>query len=114
MNRNIWRESGTCRIVGLRKSLKKITFSDYKTVSENFLVDDQSNLWVRTHETKQEQDKSYVAYDIFNQDGFYDVRVWIDLYPQVISKGKMYLIDIDKETDLRMVKRYLVVWSDEK
>lgn len=89
---------------------KKITFPDYKTISKNFLVDDQNHLWVRTFEVKQENDKSYVAYDIFNQDGFYEARVWIDLFPRLFLKGKMYTIETDKETDLQMVKRYRVLW----
>jgi hypothetical protein len=92
---------------------KNMTFPGYKTVSEDFLIDDQSRPWVRTHETRKDHGKSYIAYDIFNQDGLYEARVWIDVYPQQFTKGKMYSMVTDNEADLRMIKRYRVVWSDE-
>lgn len=93
---------------------RNITFPNYKTISEELLVDDQSTLWIRTHEVKQEHGKNLIAYDLFNQNGFYEARVWIHLSPRLFFKGKMYTIETEKETDLRMIKRYRLIWSDGK
>jgi len=92
--------------------IKKVTYPSVKTITSYLVVDELGNLWVRTNEEKQQDDVKYTAYDIFNSDGYYDARVWIDVSPRIFLNGKMYTVHRDKETDLRTVKRYRVVWSE--
>jgi len=76
------------------------------------LVDDGGNLWVETYEKKKADDNDFTAYDIFNQDGFYEAKVWVDVKPDIFVNGKMYCFHTDEDTGYRLVKRYRVVWSD--
>ena len=57
-------------------------------------------------------DKDITAYDIFNPDGFYEAKVWVDVRPDIFMNGKMYCFHTDEETGYRLVKRYRVVWSE--
>jgi len=63
-------------------------------------------------EVKKEGKKEIAAYDIFNPDGFYGARVWLDIIPSVFAGGKMYLTDEDETTGLRQVKRYRIIWKE--
>ena len=56
--------------------------------------------------------KEIAAYDIFNPDGFYEARVWLNVIPTVFVAGKMYLMEEDDTTRMREVKRFSVVWRD--
>ncbi len=76
------------------------------------VVDEQSNLWVETNEEKDEDGKTFTAYDIFNKDGYYDARVWSDISPGLFANGKLYSYHRDEETDLRTLKRYRVIWKE--
>jgi len=81
-------------------------------VTNRMIVDSDGNLWVRTNEVKKEEGKEIVGYDIFNPDGFYDARVWLDVIPSVFAGGKIYLTDEEEATGLRQVKRYRIVWKE--
>jgi hypothetical protein len=85
---------------------------DVKTVTDRMIVDDSGNLWVKTHEEKVEQGQSFTAYDIFNEDGFYEAKVWLDITPGLFAKGKMYARDTDAETGYRFFRRYRSIWSE--
>ena len=61
---------------------------------------------------REEGDKILTAYDIFNPDGFYEAKVWVDVKPEVFVNDKMYRFHSDEETGYRYVKRYCVVWSE--
>jgi hypothetical protein len=76
------------------------------------IVDDQGNLWIETHEKRIENDLEYTAYDIFNADGYYDAKVWLDKQPGGFVNGKMYAIETEDETGDRFLKRYRVIWKD--
>ncbi|MFZ5517795.1 MAG: 6-bladed beta-propeller [Candidatus Zhuqueibacterota bacterium] len=90
---------------------KGMEFPALKTVVERMFVDDEGRLWVVTNEEKEQDGATFTAYDIFNKDGFYDARVWLDVTPGGFVNGKMYSIHTDKDTDLRSLKRYNVVWK---
>ena len=49
----------------------------YKTVIESMLVDDTGNLWLRTNETKKENDQTLTAYDVFCEKGEYAMMQWV-------------------------------------
>ena len=97
---------------GLKKMARELPMPKMKTVMSRMLVDDEGNIWVETHEKKEERDRVFTAYDIFNPEGFYEARVWIDLKPELFVKGKMYCWHTEEETGYRYLKRCRVVWGD--
>ena len=96
----------------MRKLTRDMAMPKIKTITPRMLVDDLGNLWVQTHEQKEEEDRTFTVYDIFNADGYYEARVWIDKSPSLILKGKMYRMETDEETGYRFIKRYRVIWTD--
>lgn len=91
---------------------KNLEMPDVKTVTDRMVVDDSGNLWVETHEEKKEQGQSFTAYDIFNEVGFYEARVWLDIDPGLFAKGKMYTLKTDQETGDRFFKRFRIIWGE--
>lgn len=96
----------------LKKKIRKMSMPNVKTISSRMFVDDSGNLWVGTYEQKEEEDRTFTAYDIFSVDGYYEAKVWIDKRPGLFVKGKMYRMETDEETGYRFLKRYRVIWSD--
>lgn len=97
---------------GLKKMVRGMAMPAVKTVTPGMLVDDAGNLWVETYEEREDEDKVFTAYDIFNPEGYYEAKVWVDVKPEVFVKGKMYRMHTDEETGYRIVKRYRVVWDN--
>ena len=91
---------------------KNMEMPDAKTVTDRMVVDDLGRLWVETNEEKEEQGRVLTAYDIFNEDGFYEARVWIDADPGLFAKGKMYARETEEETGYRFYKRYRIIWGE--
>ena len=83
-----------------------------KNVVSRMHVDDESNLWLRTNEIKEEEDKILTAYDIFDSDGIYYARIWTPVLPFLLKDGKMYRMDIDQGMGYRSIKRYKVIWNN--
>lgn len=83
-----------------------------KTITERLLIDSNSNLWVQTNEEKKDGEKTFTAYDIFNPDGLYETRVWLDLTPGLFANGKMYRMAEDEATGLRLPRRYRIIWKE--
>jgi hypothetical protein len=75
------------------------------------LCDDRGNLWVTTNEAKEEGGIKLTAYDVFDADGNYDARLWLDTAPQKFAAGKMYRFKEDKDTGVLVLIRYRVVWG---
>lgn len=94
------------------KLVDKMVFPKIKTVVDRLVVDREGNLWVRTNEVKKEGKKTLRAYDIFDPDGLYEARVWLDMAPVLFSTGKMYRMADDEETGLRLLKRYRIIWKE--
>ncbi len=90
---------------------REVDLPNVKTVTERMGVDDRGNLWVQTHEVTDEEGSSLVAYDIFNTEGHYICRTWLEFEPRLFVRGKMYRIHSDEETGFRSIKRYRVSWS---
>jgi len=97
---------------GLKKMVQGMSLPSVKTITPQMRVDDSGNLWVETYEQREEEDKVLIAYDIFNPDGYYEAKVWVDVKPEIFMNGKMYCFHTDEETGYRFVKRYRVVWSE--
>jgi hypothetical protein len=94
------------------KFYQQIEFPKVKSITNRMIVDSEGNLWMRTNEVKRVEGKEIAAYDIFNPDGFYDARIWLDVIPTVFAGGKMYMMDEDETTGMRQVKRYRVIWKE--
>ena len=94
------------------KLYAQMEFPKVKMITDRMIVDNDGNLWVRTSEVKKEAGKEITVYDIFNPDGFYEARVWIDVIPSVFADGKMYLTDEDETTGLSQVKRFRIIWKE--
>jgi hypothetical protein len=97
---------------GLKKRVQGMSMPAVKTIIPKMLVDDVGNLWVETHEQREEEEKVFTAYDIFNPDGYYEAKVWTDVKPEIFVKGKMYRMHRDEETGYSLFKRYRVVWNE--
>lgn len=83
-----------------------------KTITEKMIVDDVGNLWIETNELRKEKDNLFRAYDIFNEDGIYVYKVWLEKAPGLFKGEHMYRLERDEETDYRSLKRYRVIWSN--
>ena len=95
----------------VRKTVRDMKMPKGKNVVSRMHVDDDSKLWIRTNEVKEERDEILTAYDIFNSDGFYYARIWTPVLPFLFKDGKMYRMDIDQGMGYRSIKRYKVVWE---
>jgi hypothetical protein len=83
-----------------------------KTITDRMVVDDEGNLWVQTQEMETRNGACYVAYDIFDQAGYYVYKVWSAVRAGLFKNGKMYQMKKDEETGYRTFKRYSVIWTD--
>ncbi len=102
------RMSGSPQVAEIYKDM---SWPKAKTVTERMLCDDRGALWVATHETRDEGGRKLTAYDVFDADGRYDARVWLDFTPQRFAAGKMYRYKEDPETGVRALTRCRVVWD---
>lgn len=107
--RRIYDYPGISEVV--KKTIMTLKMPKVKNIVVTMYVDDESNLWVRTNEVKKEEDKTLTAFDIFNPDGHYYAKVWTATFPRIFKKGKMYRMDIDRDTEYQTLKRYKVVWE---
>lgn len=94
-----------------RELYESMPWPDVKTVTERMLCDDAGNLWVTTNEVREEGGKKLTAYDVFDEEGRYDARVWLDAAPQKFAAGKMYRFKEDEDTGVLVLTRYRVVWG---
>ena len=76
------------------------------------IIDDLGNLWIETFEKMEKDNCTFTAYDIFNNNGVYDARVWCSIRPDLFENGKMYLLKTEEETGLKSIIRYNVLWED--
>lgn len=90
-----------------------MTFPAVKTVTEKIFADDRGDLWLMTAETKPGAATTLTAFDIFDIDGVYDARVWLEAVPGswVFVGGKLYRYAEDPESGLRRLNRYAVIWE---
>jgi hypothetical protein len=91
---------------------REVELPEVKTITAGMKVDDRGYLWVATNETKEEKERTFRAWDIFDLDGFYACRVWLDFSPGIFVRGKMYRRHQDEETGYVVVKRYQVIWKE--
>jgi len=96
----------------VEKAVKDMKMPKVKNVVSRMHVDDESNLWVRTNEIKEEEYATLTAYDIYNSDGIYYAKIWTPVLPFLFKEGKMYRMDIDSDIGYRTIKRYKVIWNN--
>jgi hypothetical protein len=90
---------------------RDVPWPKLKPVTERMLCDDRGFLWVATNETKDEGGRKLTAYDVFDADGRYDARVWLDFTPARFAAGKMYRFKEDTDSGVRVLTRCRVVWE---
>jgi hypothetical protein len=90
---------------------KDMPWPKVKTVTERMLCDDRGGLWVATNETKDDGGRKLTAYDVFDAEGRYDARVWLDFNPARFAAGKMYRYKEDPDTGVRVLTRFRVIWE---
>jgi hypothetical protein len=90
---------------------KDISWPKLKTVTDRMLCDDRGSLWVATNETREQDKRKLTAYDIFDAEGRYDARVWLDFTPARFAAGKMFRFKENPETGVRVLTRFRVVWE---
>lgn len=95
----------------MRKAVNNMEMPNVKTVTDKMLVDGSGSLWVITHETKESNGHSLTAADIFDAEGRYVSRVWLQKIPQILKGGKMYRLETDDETGYTSLVRYSVHWK---
>ncbi len=95
-----------------KKLVEGMDFPSVKTITDRILVDDIGNLWLQTHEAREEGDTNLALYDIFSSDGTYDIKIWLEVRPDVIKNGKMYIHYSDEETGFVYIKRFKMTWSE--
>ncbi len=111
------REEIMVRIPGTNQEVRDLyedmPWPKVKSVTERMFCDDRGWLWLVTHEEKEEGGRKLQAFDIFNADGVYDARVWLEAAPGQwkFAAGKMYRFEEDEETGIRVLTRYRVVWE---
>jgi hypothetical protein len=93
---------------------KNVQMPPLKTITDSMVVDDLGNLWVETNEEREEQGKTFTAFDIFNEDGIYETRVWLDISLGFFRNGRMYARVTDEETGYRAYKRYRIDWIEKQ
>ena len=101
--------SGASEVV--KKTIRNLKMPKVKSIVSRMFVDDQSNLWIRTNEKKEEGRKILTSFDIFDPDGHYYAKIWTEFTSFIFKKGKMYRMDIDQDTGYQTLKRYKVVWE---
>jgi hypothetical protein len=97
-----------------QRMLREMPLPEYKTVTQLMCVDDRGYLWIQMFEERQDSGRPQTAYDIFDRDGFYDARVWLDssleLTSAVFEGGKVYMLK-EEESGFRSLKRFQVRWN---
>ncbi|MGB7294750.1 MAG: 6-bladed beta-propeller [Candidatus Aminicenantales bacterium] len=92
------------------KMIKEMELPKVKTVAERMIVDSAGSLWVRTNEDRKDGEKTLTAFDIFNPEGIYEARVWLEFTPLFFPDGKMYRTIEDEETGSLQLKRHSIAW----
>jgi hypothetical protein len=95
------------------KMARDVEMPSVKTVTERMLVDEEGRLWVETNEELERDNRIFIAYDIFNNEGYYEAKIWSDIRPGFFANGKMYHMKTDEHTGYRSLKRFRIIWKDE-
>jgi hypothetical protein len=91
---------------------REVDLPEVKTITDGMGVDDLGNLWVGTNEIDESGGAARRAFDIFDPDGRYRARIWLDFAPGLFVRGRMYRVAADEETGFMSVKRYRVIRPD--
>jgi len=92
----------------IRKKYQDYPLPEHAPFYDSFLSDDLGRIYVFTRE-EEAKDKERRVADVFNQDGYYLYRIELPGTLQVIKKGILYALVIDKETELEQIKRFKIM-----
>jgi len=95
----------------MKKLVAGMDFPSVKNVVSSMLTDDLGNLWVRTLDVREDGEARSTAYDVFDVNGFYDSRIWLDVTPEIIRNGKLYARQEDQESGYVYIKRHRMIWN---
>ncbi len=92
----------------------KVELPKVKTVTERMVVDGRGFLWVSTFEKRAEGGRDLAPWDVFDADGRYDARVWLDagLRGVGFAADRLYAFVVDEETGERTLERFKLEWRD--
>jgi hypothetical protein len=94
-------------VIGYSKSLKFV-FPKYHSAYQNFTLDEEGRIFVQTWESSEDGKGNF--YDIFDSEGKYIAKIFLNFPPYVWKKNKLYTIEED-EDGYQCVKRYKVTWK---
>jgi len=83
------------------------TFPAFYLPSNDFLINDDGMIIVRTYKRSLEGSK---IYDIFDSNGKYIVSIPLPRFPQVWKKDSIYFLERDEE-GYQIITRYKVTWN---
>ena len=86
----------------------RIEFPKFYPAYQNFVLDEQGRIFVRTFEKGKEKGEYF--YDVFDAEGMYIAKVLFDFNPVVWKKNKLYTIK-ENEDGFKILKRYSVLWE---
>jgi len=86
----------------------KFVWGKHHLAFRDIRLDDEGRIFVQTYEKIGESNGGY--YDIFDLEGRYIAKVFLEVEPLVWKKNKMYTIYED-EDGYRFVKRFSVAWK---
>lgn len=84
-----------------------IKFSDSFPYFNLILTDNIGRIYVKRIQSPLEE-KDFIECDIFNKDGYYLYKTKFPKQPEVIKNGYYYIIEVDEETGLEIVRRYKI------
>lgn len=96
----------------MKKMAENMPFPDTQNVVQSLFVDDRGYLCVMTNEKREEKGGVLYASDIFDLNGCYESRVWIERTYWTFAKDSVFKIAMDEETGSRILKKYRVIWSE--
>ncbi len=85
-----------------------VVFLKHYPPFRTFSVDDEGRVIVQAWD--RYEDKLRYVYDVFDPDGYYVTKFYLDTRPFLWKKGKMYGIAEDDE-GYQTVKRFRVIWE---
>ncbi|MCJ7578926.1 MAG: 6-bladed beta-propeller [Candidatus Aminicenantes bacterium] len=86
----------------------RIEFLKHYPPFRTFSVDDEGRIIVQAWARHEE--KLRFVYDVFDPEGFYVAKFYLEARPLLWKKGKMYALAEDEE-GFQSIKRYTVIWE---
>ncbi|MBC8359502.1 MAG: 6-bladed beta-propeller [Candidatus Aminicenantes bacterium] len=86
----------------------RIEFPNYYPAYQNFLLDEQGRMFVRTYEKGKEKGEFYI--DVFDAEGMYITKILLKADPRVWKGDKLYAME-ENEDGFQTLKCYSIHWE---